>query len=747
MGLLNNFVSNVFDIYPSEKFLEQFLDGKSLDLSKIFKYNFLKLSLVYSYIWNIIYKTYPTKRDFINYVNLIKIIPEACNITYDGPFLEKLLNTFLHVKIGMIKNMDMLGILNDLKIYVADLDEPKFLHEQLIKKWQYRYYNTFTKSPSSNILLDFASLHNAYVAPNIYKYQINPISNSYNENVLFGDDDNTYLNENEKIQYTIYKDNHFFIKIIDNIGVLFDNEINFSRQFLEEWINTLHCVDKFVNLLNCPIADINDSDHTFTIDKRIIHMFPSTFSKFIYVSNTAYPTQKSLAINKDNGIYYLFTDKPTSNTEDTVISKSYDRYIINSYNNLNINSSVKKYIILNPPIQKNKEIDIVCGPKTYEVYKEKLENSGFTFTNDANNYNATKYVIDMYQELDILDFMSNGTIPIIDVNTPNLFVKHLITGYKTSNPMEIITVKDNVITNNIKKNLKYIGILNDKKVFQYMWKQHLELTCPSRTINYKNGLLIYLNFIYSYFVKQLEKIIAIEDKGSKGNEYKVVLVDNRDNPLSIFSILFTLSNLNIMWSCKVYTSKKAYLYYNDIIGDIADVVCYPDLDVKKFHIDIYNKLLKSADFWKSIGSTKTLLIQDDGVLIRQSIDKFLKFDYIGASWVDSSANEYIKNNISEDLVGNGGISLRTNSLMIEICEKYVKEKTWLFYKNMTQIPEDVYFVYCSKRTAGTVMPSYQEGTEFASEEICNFNSIAIHKCWSYHISDVIEKFFDNIIKN
>ena len=67
----------------------------------------------------------------------------------------------------------------------------------------------YSKSPSSNILLDFASLHNAYVAPDIYKYQINPISNSYNENVLFGDDDNTYLNENEKIQYTIYKDNPF----------------------------------------------------------------------------------------------------------------------------------------------------------------------------------------------------------------------------------------------------------------------------------------------------------------------------------------------------------------------------------------------------------------------------------------------------------------------------------------------------------------------------------------------------------
>jgi hypothetical protein len=171
----------------------------------------------------------------------------------------------------------------------------------------------------------------------------------------------------------------------------------------------------------------------------------------------------------------------------------------------------------------------------------------------------------------------------------------------------------------------------------------------------------------------------------------------------------------------------------------------PALDVTRFHIDVYNNILKSADFWKSIDAEKTLIIQDDGVLLRTGIDKFLKYDYIGASWVDTDANEYIKNEVSNDLVGNGGFSLRTNKYMIQICEFFKKEKLWLFYKNLTQIPEDVYFVYGLKRIKDTIMPSYNTGIEFASEEICNKASLGLHKLWSYHHAETVFEFFAGVL--
>jgi hypothetical protein len=248
-----------------------------------------------------------------------------------------------------------------------------------------------------------------------------------------------------------------------------------------------------------------------------------------------------------------------------------------------------------------------------------------------------------------------------------------------------------------------------------------------------------------YFFKRLENIIGLEDKNSRSQNYKVVLIDNRPNILSVISVLFTLANLNIMWSCQIYTSKDAMPYYEDLLGDLVEVIHYPELDVKKFHIDIYNNILKSTDFWKSIQSYKTLIIQDDGILLRPGIDKFMNFDYIGASWVDNVANEYIKSNISEELVGNGGFSLRTTDAMIKVCENFIKEKQWLFYKNLTQIPEDVYFIYGLKQLKVYNLPNYKLGMEFASEEISNHSSLGTHKIWAYHMGEVTQNFFDSIL--
>jgi hypothetical protein len=261
-----------------------------------------------------------------------------------------------------------------------------------------------------------------------------------------------------------------------------------------------------------------------------------------------------------------------------------------------------------------------------------------------------------------------------------------------------------------------------------------------RSIGPKNGILLYLNFIILYFCKKIEEIANIPKYNSE-SLYKVVLIDNRPNPLSLISLLFTMTNLNENWSPIIYTSTSAIDYYSK---EICDVRHLDKLDISKFHIDIYNNILKDSCFWESIKSDKCLMIQEDGILLRKGIEKFQEYDFIGASWADCVANEYIKNNISSDLVGNGGFSLRTVSKMIEVTKNFEKEKTWLFYKNMTQIPEDVYFVNGLKKINAN-MPKYEAGTEFASEEVCNYQSLGIHKMWSYHMGEIVQTYFNKIL--
>jgi hypothetical protein len=87
----------------------------------------------------------------------------------------------------------------------------------------------------------------------------------------------------------------------------------------------------------------------------------------------------------------------------------------------------------------------------------------------------------------------------------------------------------------------------------------------------------------------------------------------------------------------------------------------------------YNYLLTSDYFWKMLCYEKTLIFQTDSLMLRNGIDLFERYDYIGAVWKHIGKQ-----------VGNGGFSLRTNSIMKEICKA---EK----YNHIAHGNEDIYF--------------------------------------------------------
>jgi hypothetical protein len=91
-------------------------------------------------------------------------------------------------------------------------------------------------------------------------------------------------------------------------------------------------------------------------------------------------------------------------------------------------------------------------------------------------------------------------------------------------------------------------------------------------------------------------------------------------------------------------------------------------------------------------------------------------------------------------VGNGGFSLRTISLMKKICTECVDEKNWLFFHNLNNIPEDVYFVKCVIDKGGKI-PIFKQAICFASEEVIYDACLGFHKVWAYHHPMHIEQFF------
>lgn len=86
----------------------------------------------------------------------------------------------------------------------------------------------------------------------------------------------------------------------------------------------------------------------------------------------------------------------------------------------------------------------------------------------------------------------------------------------------------------------------------------------------------------------------------------------------------------------------------------------------------YNNLLKSKNFWNKIKEENILIFQEDSRLLREGIEDFYEYDYIGATW-----DFY-------PFVGNGGLSFRHKSAMLKVLEVCNPEN---------DINEDVYFAW------------------------------------------------------
>lgn len=85
----------------------------------------------------------------------------------------------------------------------------------------------------------------------------------------------------------------------------------------------------------------------------------------------------------------------------------------------------------------------------------------------------------------------------------------------------------------------------------------------------------------------------------------------------------------------------------------------------------YNTMFCSPEFWASmlkIGCDRALMFQADTVLLRDDLDRFFEYDYVGAPWF-CAWRMYPASQVHVR-VGNGGLSLRKVRTMLEITQKH-----------------------------------------------------------------------------
>ena len=137
------------------------------------------------------------------------------------------------------------------------------------------------------------------------------------------------------------------------------------------------------------------------------------------------------------------------------------------------------------------------------------------------------------------------------------------------------------------------------------------------------------------------------------------------------------------------------------------------VNVKDFSIGILNKWLTSAYFWSLIPHEKVLVIQHDSQLLRPGIEEFLEYDWVGAPWGFC------------DFGGNGGLSLRTVSIMGRICE------TNVYGGDGVHGNEDIFFSNIMHKNGIGKLAPREVCEKFSCESIFKLGTIGEHAASKY----------------
>lgn len=134
----------------------------------------------------------------------------------------------------------------------------------------------------------------------------------------------------------------------------------------------------------------------------------------------------------------------------------------------------------------------------------------------------------------------------------------------------------------------------------------------------------------------------------------------------------------------------------------------------------YNKLLASLPFWMALPYDKVLIFQHDSMLLRDGIEEFYEWDYVGAPWK------------FQDHGGNGGLSWRSREAMIEVLKMFP-------YVPSGNNNEDVYFSNALKQMPEFKLAPREVCEKFSCESIYKEGTLGYHAIDKYLTKEEVHK--------
>jgi len=217
----------------------------------------------------------------------------------------------------------------------------------------------------------------------------------------------------------------------------------------------------------------------------------------------------------------------------------------------------------------------------------------------------------------------------------------------------------------------------------------------------------------SYPQEILDLHELILSRQHRAQSYTAVIIETRQHKALEFVLRNFLSTLEcpFLLFCGNLNKEFCTSLLSGPLAEFKERVRLVELNVDTMRASEYSTLLcTKKTIYNEIHTEHFLLFQTDTMLFprfKDNLNEFFKYDYVGAPW----------NNDRFGGVGNGGLSLRKKSKMLEIMDTvtYCGE------------PEDMYF--CNNLLVDLYRPSMEEAKRFSVEEVFHPESFGCHQPW------------------
>lgn len=233
----------------------------------------------------------------------------------------------------------------------------------------------------------------------------------------------------------------------------------------------------------------------------------------------------------------------------------------------------------------------------------------------------------------------------------------------------------------------------------------------TRYVAYTVGIFLTLALVYVLWFKEPDYSSA---------NFTAIIVEPRKHKALDFVLGNFLENLDSRWRIIVFHGTENEAFVKDIIAAKGtDRITTANIGRSNLTKEEYSAYMMSTEFLQKVPTEIFLIFQTDSMICaehKNTLERFLKYDYVGAPWKEIP-KEYERRGI---LVGNGGLSLRRKSKMLEILEKCPVSPS--------DVPEDVFFALPCPAVR-IYKPSVDIAKEFSLEMLDSPKSWGIHRAW------------------